>query len=85
MEAKAPAIQRPGAAESQHLPEPLEMALQTIAMCNQYMRPVVAEDEEEFHIITPDLPVQQEKAFNLACRVLGEYFAKHVDRVDSDG
>ncbi len=71
--------QRPGALL---LGEPLETALQFIAMCDQFMRPIVLETETSFKIVYPDLPVMQEKAFNLACQVAGEYFARNITKRD---
>lgn len=74
----AESAQRPGA-PYQELPEHLEMALQTIALCNQMQKAHFLEDEEGgVRCVMPDLPMMQEKAFNLACRVLGKYFESHL-------
>lgn len=70
--------QRPGAVDA--LPEPLEAALQFISMCNYAQRPVVLEDETQFRVIQVDMPIPQEQAFNLACRVAGKYFAEELKK-----
>lgn len=70
--------QRPGAAIVGVHAEPLEMALRTIELCNRFHRPVMVDDGETVRIARPDMPPMQEKAFNMACLLLGRYFSSFV-------
>lgn len=54
------------------------MALQFVALCNNHTKPILMEDSEYVRIVEPELPLMQEKVFNLACAYLGEYFARQA-------
>lgn len=54
------------------------MALNVMALCNQYQKPIVIEGDEGVRIVAADLPVMQEKAFNMACLYVGAYFEKRL-------
>lgn len=73
------AAQRPGASEG---PPDMAAAIQFISMCSENYRPIVlTEDEDDegrakLRVIQVDMPMMQEKAFNMACLAVGLYFKR---------
>lgn len=73
-------------AQSDEPPVSVRAALAFVNLCNEFMepKPVCVEhpdgNGQTFDIVVRDLPCMQEKAFNLACIRIGNYFSQETPK-----
>lgn len=69
-------MQRPGAMPAGELPMDVHAAMAFVRMCNEHASVVGFHDDDGYRMVGRELPIDQDRAFRMACRVVGKYFSR---------